>query len=95
MKCKVPVCARLALWLPPSLDAVSIQHFVIAYDWDMLERRLRHEQPVERIAVISGQARLHVRVLDGDWQNSRGCSMEYAYAKGKGIPITFVSGKGE
>ena len=26
------------------------------------------------------------------WQDSRGCNMEYAYAKGKGIPVEFITG---
>ena len=26
------------------------------------------------------------------WQDSRGCNMEYAFAKGKGIPIKFITG---
>ena len=30
--------------------------------------------------------------LCGSWQDSRGCNMEYAYAKGKGIPINFITG---
>ena len=30
--------------------------------------------------------------LCGDWKESRGCNMEYAFAKGKGIPIKFVGG---
>ena len=25
------------------------------------------------------------------WQDSRGCNMEYAFAKGKGIPIKFIN----
>ena len=29
-------------------------------------------------------------LCDG-WQESRGCNMEYAFAKGKGIPIKFIN----
>lgn len=29
----------------------------------------------------------------GDWENSRGCQMEYAFAKGKGIPVAFMDHK--
>lgn len=28
--------------------------------------------------------------LCGDWRESRGCNMEYGYAKAKGIPIKFI-----
>ena len=30
--------------------------------------------------------------LCGNWRESRGCNMEYAFAKGKGIPIKFITG---
>ena len=30
--------------------------------------------------------------LCGDWKESRGCNMEYGFAKAKGIPIKFVGG---
>jgi|LSQX01.2.fsa_nt_gb hypothetical protein len=30
--------------------------------------------------------------LCGNWRDSRGCNMEYAFAKGKGIPIKFIGG---
>ena len=30
--------------------------------------------------------------LCGSWQDSRGCNMEYAFAKGKGIPIELITG---
>jgi hypothetical protein len=30
--------------------------------------------------------------LYGDWKNSIGCLMEYAFAKGKGMPIKFIGG---
>ena len=28
----------------------------------------------------------------GDWRESRGCNMEYGFAKAKGIPIKFITG---
>ena len=30
--------------------------------------------------------------IAGDWMNSRGCNMEYGFAKAKGIPVKFVGG---
>jgi len=30
-------------------------------------------------------------LLCGDWESSVGCKMEWAYAKGKGIPVTLYS----
>lgn len=30
--------------------------------------------------------------LCGSWQDSRGCNMEYGYAKAKGMPIKFITG---
>lgn len=30
--------------------------------------------------------------LCGDWLDSRGCNMEYGFAKAKGIPIKFITG---
>lgn len=30
--------------------------------------------------------------LTGNWRESRGCNMEYGFAKGKGIPVKFVGG---
>ena len=30
--------------------------------------------------------------LCGSWRDSIGCCMEYAFAKGKGIPIKFITG---
>ena len=30
--------------------------------------------------------------LCGDWQESRGCNMEYGFAKAKGMPIEFITG---
>ena len=30
--------------------------------------------------------------LCGDWQESRGCNMEYGFAKAKGIPVKFICG---
>jgi hypothetical protein len=30
--------------------------------------------------------------LCGNWRESRGCNMEYGYAKAKGIPIKFITG---
>lgn len=30
--------------------------------------------------------------LCGSWQDSRGCNMEYGYAKAKGIPVKFIGG---
>lgn len=32
--------------------------------------------------------------LCGEWRGSRGCNMEYGYAKAKGIPIKFI-GEGD
>jgi hypothetical protein len=29
--------------------------------------------------------------IAGDWQESKGCCMEYAFAKGKGIPIEIIN----
>ena len=29
--------------------------------------------------------------IAGDWWKSKGCCMEYAFAKGKGIPIKFIN----
>ena len=29
--------------------------------------------------------------LGEDWEKSRGCNMEYAFAKGKGIPIELIN----
>lgn len=29
--------------------------------------------------------------LCAGWEHSRGCNMEYAYAKGKGMPIKFIN----
>ena len=34
-----------------------------------------------------------VLLLCGDWQNSKGCMAEYAYAKAKGIPTMYAGGK--
>ena len=28
----------------------------------------------------------------GDWRESRGCNMEYGFAKAKGVPIKFITG---
>ena len=33
--------------------------------------------------------------IAGDWRESRGCNMEYGFAKAKGIPIKFVGGLNE
>ena len=33
-------------------------------------------------------------LCDG-WQDSRGCTMEYGFAKGKGIPVAFITAKME
>ena len=30
--------------------------------------------------------------IAGDWQESKGCCMEYGFAKAKGIPIKFICG---
>jgi hypothetical protein len=30
--------------------------------------------------------------LCGNWRESRGCNMEYGYAKAKGMPIKFITG---
>ncbi len=29
--------------------------------------------------------------LCGNWRDSRGCNMEYGFAKAKGIPIKFIA----
>ena len=29
--------------------------------------------------------------LAGEWRDSRGCNMEYGFAKAKGIPIKFIN----
>ena len=31
----------------------------------------------------------------GNWRDSRGCNMEYGFAKAKGIPIKFIGGLNE
>jgi hypothetical protein len=30
--------------------------------------------------------------IAGEWRESRGCNMEYGFAKAKGIPVEFVGG---
>ena len=58
-----------ALLLPNPLDAAIIENSIYAEDWNVLCKRLRHNQPIERIAVMIRHSDNFRRMLELDRQD--------------------------
>jgi hypothetical protein len=56
---------------PESLHVIRIQDRVTAYDWDVLNSRLRYQQPIKRVSVMQWQRSEKARMLRLDWQNRK------------------------
>jgi hypothetical protein len=52
---------------PDPLDAVPVKNRVSTYHRHVLDLRLRHQEPVERIAMMPWQPRLNVDAFHRDW----------------------------